>query len=78
LDPANLTIVEKDNDVCARKIPFIGLLRIHPDEYFDNVQEAETQATLQELSKVHIPEDTTTETLHEKLKFLNCQKYYKM
>ena len=23
LDPVNLTIVEKDNNVCARKIPFI-------------------------------------------------------
>ena len=90
LDPVNLTIVEKDNNVCARKIPFIqirekllqqheelGLLCIHPDEYFDNVQETETQATLQKLSKVHIPEDTT-ETLHEKLKFLNRQKYFKM
>jgi len=89
LDTVNLTIVEKDNNVCARKIPFIQIREkllqqheelglLHPDEYFDNVQEAETQATLQELSKVHIPEDTTTETLHEKLKFLNCQKYFKM
>ena len=91
LDPVNLTIVEKDNDVCARKIPFIqirekllqrheelGLLRIHPDEYFDNLQEAEIQARLQELVEDHIPEDTTTEALREKLKFLNRQRCFKV
>ena len=51
LDPVNLTIVEKNKDVFARKIPFLcirekllrqheelGLIRIYPEEYFEKLQ----------------------------------------
>ena len=90
LDPVNLTVVEKNKDVFARKIPFLcirekllrqheelGLIRIHPDVYFENLQTTEIQARLQELGEPYTP-DEATETLRAKLKSLNRQRFFKV
>ena len=90
LDSVNLTIVEKNKDVFARKIPFLcirekllrqheelGLIHVYPDEYFEKLQTKEIQAQLQELGEAYTPEEAT-ETLREKLKYLNRQRFFKV
>ena len=46
------------------------LIHIYPNEYFEKLQMKEIQAQLQELGEAYTPEKAT-ETLREKLKFLN-------
>ena len=90
LDPVNLTAVEKNKGVFARKIPFLcirekllrqykelGLIRIYPDVYFENLQTTEIQARMQEPGEPHTPEEAT-ETLCVKLKSLNRQCFFKV